>query len=449
MLTDLVGTSVLTFAGVASKLGWLLTIVFIVGMCPIAVYTAVLMSRTRGELQEPLTMGEAGRQLWGDRAATAVYVLVYGVFAFSGNASYLLILGQSLQGSFYDVPGLCLPTAVLIACLCTLPIVVSVRHLSDSVWMCFGNLFLIVAVLAIVICRLIADGRHPDIQTFLIAEDLTFLDMFGAMTNILYAYAGHWLYFELMAEMTTPDDFPRVFIVNAPFQVLLYLVVACTGYYYQGNKANGYFLDNLPNGTAYRCASALLFLHVTIAFLIKNVVLARFLHGKISPVRVEECSFRARLEHAACATSLVVGGFFTANAIPFFNEFLGIIGGLLSGPISFLLPIFFFLATRSGAGSTVGIEFAGDHSLARSVITATVGKRLNYFDAIAMVGVVALVLLTMFVGTYSEIHDVIKNVQKMGGPFSCKPLTRAVPDLLSGNVTARSHLLQSNVLVWS
>ena len=71
-------------------------------------------------------------------------------------------------------------------------------------------------------------------------------------------------YFELIAVMRVPEDFPRVFLVNAPLQLALYLFVACTGYYYQGAMAEGYFLDNLPKGELYRLASILLYAHVVV-----------------------------------------------------------------------------------------------------------------------------------------------------------------------------------------
>jgi amino acid permease len=114
--------------------------------------------------------------------------------------------------------------------------------------LCLINLILILGVLAICEYQLYKEGRPITTQTFAFATDLSFSSMSGALTNILYAFAGHWLYFELIAVMRVPEHFPRVFVVNAPLQLLLYLLVACTGYYYQGQVAEGYFLDNLPQG---------------------------------------------------------------------------------------------------------------------------------------------------------------------------------------------------------
>merc|ERR1740123_2167414 len=43
---------------------------------------------------------------------------------------------------------------------------------------------------------------------------------------------------------------------------------------------------------------------------------------------------------------MLFSGFVLANAVPFFSQFLGLLGGLLAGPINFLLPIVLFLVAR-------------------------------------------------------------------------------------------------------
>jgi len=415
MLTDIVGTSVLTFAGVAGQLGYVPTVILILACNPVAIYTATLMSRTRSMLAacagiEPTSMGEAARYtLGGARVAMAMYALVYGM-GFLGNASYLLTMGQSLQGTLYNY-GVCLPTAVLLSCLICLPLCVSVRHLSESVTLCFFNLFLILAVLGIVFCKLISDGRPADTETFMVAPDLNFLTLLRAATNVIYSYTGHWLYFELMAEMQEPEDFPKVFIINAPLQVGLYLSVACLGYHFTGSNAKGYLLDNLALGPAFRVASALLFLHVVVAFLIKSVVVARFVHRLVSPDRVgidlrEAGGVRAHLEYAACSVALLVAAFFIANAIPFFDDLLGLIGGFFSGPISFIFPIMFFAGAQQYA-----------------TLTNTKGA-MTRADRLVFPLIVSLTLLTMVVGTYSVVQDIMSRSQALGPPFSCKLLSR-------------------------
>eukprot|EP00913_Durusdinium_trenchii_P007356 g6915.t1 len=79
-------------------------------------------------------------------------------------------------------------------------------------------------------------GRPAQVNTFAFAQQMSFGSVFGAASNVVYSYAGHWLYFELMAEMERPEQFPRVFLINVPIQVSLYLLVACWGYHFAGDK---------------------------------------------------------------------------------------------------------------------------------------------------------------------------------------------------------------------
>lgn len=95
------------------------------GLAPLAVYTAILMSRTSNALAKeqgarPPSMGEAARAtLGGEAAARAVYAMVYG-YAFLGQSSYILVLGECMQGIFFE-SALCLPTATVISCLLCRP----------------------------------------------------------------------------------------------------------------------------------------------------------------------------------------------------------------------------------------------------------------------------------------------------------------------------------------
>ena len=58
---------------------------------------------------------------------------------------------------------------------------------------------------------------------------------------------------------------------------------------------------------------------------------------------MDEKSWPAHLQYAAIALSMLGLGYVFAHLVPFFDEMLGLIGGLLAGPISFLFPIVFFI----------------------------------------------------------------------------------------------------------
>jgi len=49
-----------------------------------------------------------------------------------------------------------------------------------------------------------------------ISQGLDFTAVFGGATNLVYAYAGQWMYFEMMTEMEAPADFPKAFLLPGP-----------------------------------------------------------------------------------------------------------------------------------------------------------------------------------------------------------------------------------------
>eukprot|EP01062_Namystynia_karyoxenos_P062754 TRINITY_DN55629_c0_g1_i1.p1 TRINITY_DN55629_c0_g1~~TRINITY_DN55629_c0_g1_i1.p1 ORF type:complete len:517 (+),score=122.48 TRINITY_DN55629_c0_g1_i1:107-1552(+) len=405
MLSDLVGTSVLTLAGVARDLGWAPLLCGIFGLAPIAVYTACLMSSTlhwlslRRSGRAPGSMAECAGMLCADPARArcverTVYVVVYG-FALLGQGSYLQTLAKTLQGALYDVH-LCLPVAASIAAACLVPFVVSIRTLRDSVPICFANLFLILIVLALCVQKLVTDGRGREVETHTVNPHLTFTNQFGSWTNLVYSFSGHWMYFEIMSEMDRPADFPKVFMINAPLQVVLYAGVAAVGYYYGGDLAKSNFIDNIPTGAVYRAANVLLFAHVLVAYVIKSVVVSKYLHSLLAPGAGTDASSKAHLQWAALGCGQLVFCYLVANLIPFFSDLLGLIGGLLSAPIGYILPcVLYVLALR------LNERHPNDTQKLLIGISVVIG------------------ICTMVMGTIQEVKDIVKKNGEYGYPFDC------------------------------
>ena len=67
-------------------------------LCPVAIFTAILMSSARdmAATEDPAvdlgSMGAVATHLFGSkRAGIVVYIIVYGLFALLGNFSYILV----------------------------------------------------------------------------------------------------------------------------------------------------------------------------------------------------------------------------------------------------------------------------------------------------------------------------------------------------------------------
>jgi len=426
MLSDILGTSVLTFPAVASELGYVLTVVLIVGLFPVSLYVSVLMVRTHTRIPGIDSFGSAARRVFGSRhAELATYAGVYG-YTLLGNASYLLVVGTSVQGVFYDAP-MCLAAATGLGCLVLAPMLVGVRRLGESVTLCFFNLLLILVVVGLSFAQIASRGRPDCVRSSAVAAGLQFTTVFGAASNLVYAYAGMWMYHEMMAEMEAPADFPKAFAVSGPIMVSLYLLVACLGYHYLGEHPRGSLVENVPAGAAYRVVQLLLLLHVTIVYVIKSLVLARFAHARLAgPAAAESRTAASYARHAALSLGMLLFSFLVTNAAPFFEPLLGLIGGLLGGPINFLLPIALYLGAISRALplSERG-EYDDDATAWRKAacVACSASLHLRARERCALLLISAFILGTMLFGTYSTVASLVHKWGEVGGgPFACHPL---------------------------
>mmetsp|Transcript_13793 Transcript_13793/g.35022 ORF Transcript_13793/g.35022 Transcript_13793/m.35022 type:complete len:515 (+) Transcript_13793:63-1607(+) len=465
MLSDVVGTSVLTFGGVAAQLGSVLSCIFIVGLFPVSLYVSVLMSRTRAlvvktadlQRREPPhveTMGEVAAQIFrAPGAGNSVCLMVYG-YTLLGNASYLLVMGSALQMIFFR-GGMCIYEGVALSCAIALLPVVFTRKLGDSVLLCFANLFLIVGVIVLALGAIAVEGRPPCTESPAFAPGLSLLTALGAATNVIYSYSGQWMYFEIMDTMERPSEFPRAFAVTGPVMVSIYLAVALVAHYLGVDK--GDIVEAMPRGPALQAAAVLLFVHVLIVYLIKSVVLQRFCHFALSPADADKRSAVAYAKHGSYGLVMLIFGYLVANAVPFFYQMLGLIGGLLGGPINFLFPIYMYLAAvgrheqaaqaqraergggdaegqsaaAPGSGGSWGQEAAAAKTEAAgrwrwevsSTRAAAQGFRsLSMPEKVAVCLIFVAIGMTMVLGVTEEVKQIVALSGQFGEPFACHAL---------------------------
>ena len=183
-----------------------------------------------------LNMSDAADYTIGRWAYWVAYVLLIILLLFI-LGDYLLLIGKSLGSAFYSVH-LCQPWWVLIGAALVFPFT-QLRTLSSTAALCFLSMVTIVGSVAIVIVKLIVNGREPTVETFVIAEDITFTSFMQSLSAIYFTFSGQNIFYEFMAEMKDYRDFMKVFIIAGPFQVGIYMIVGSVGYHYKGTEASG------------------------------------------------------------------------------------------------------------------------------------------------------------------------------------------------------------------
>lgn len=411
------------------------------------------------------TMGEVASSTFDNPVVGRfVEAAVYG-YTFLGQASYLLVLGTSLQKTFYK-DHFCIYAAAGAGCIAVLPALLAIRNLGDSVWICFANTLLIVMVVVLALATIASETElHAKVENHMFAPGLGMMQVLGGVTNITYSFAGQWMYFELMDVMDRPSEFLRAFSVVIPLMVGMYLAVAMIGYALGARGPD--LIENVGPGRMLQSLSVMLFVHVGIVYLIKSIVLSRYLQGCFSPATLDNKTLKGYSVHGVFAVLMLLIGYLIANVIPFFSQLLGLIGGFFAGPINFILPIVFYLAVLQQTptvlpsvqerlplgGVVVGVPTEdatqqeevcgnrlgtavricddvacfetvsepGPNLPERQSLFSVVSSKVPFWEKIVMFITITITLMTMVFGVADQVNEVVRLENRFGPPFSCHP----------------------------
>jgi len=401
MLTDVIGTGVLGLPRAFKLLGWIPGILAMVFFCFLGQYTGKLLCKLVCAYPESGTVGMLAENLYNKTGAVACYLFLY-LFLFFVAGEYLLVSGKAVQGMFYSNP-ICIETAIFYV-ICVLTPLTQVRTLHSVALLSIISIVTILIVLVMCSFYLIKGGVVEGSRTELIACN-SFWDVFSGFSSIVFAYAGHTIYIEMMYEMHTPGDFAKTINLAYPFMLFVYMSTACIGYYWEGNLAKGYLVDSIPIGINKAIASAFMFVHINISYVLNSQVLSRAIHRRISSETVNAFGWDTKRRRSGClkgqaiwfiiTSSLTGAAFVAANSISFFESFVDLLGSLFG-------PWFMF-----GAPSTMYIIF-----------TRRNGRFTKDIKAMTLFCIFCCATL-MSLGTISTVIGMINLWDTFAHPWSC------------------------------
>jgi len=221
----------------------------------------------------------------------------------------------------------------------------------------------------------------------------------------VFAYAGHAIYIEMMYEMHNPAHFSYSINLTYPFMLIFYALVASVGYYYQGDETKGYLIDVIPRGPAKAIASAFMFVHISISYVLNSQVVCRAIHCRLSQSTVDALSWSIPTQRKKClqgqflwlliSSGIMFSAFLIANSISFFESFVELLGSIFG-------PWFVF-----GAPATMYIIF-NRHK-----------EKLPLQVRVIVYFCVLVWLLLMSLGTVSSIIDFLHLWHTFARPWSC------------------------------
>mmetsp|Transcript_6221 Transcript_6221/g.10691 ORF Transcript_6221/g.10691 Transcript_6221/m.10691 type:complete len:468 (-) Transcript_6221:296-1699(-) len=404
LVAELVGTGVLalphTFAVVGVTNGVLLLVFFAI----FSWYSGILLHRLQEWFPHGITYGDMAFEVIGLKGQTIVFGFIY--VAFFGNlAIYILTCAEALQNVFFDYPEWCkwwftVVTAMFLFPFCQLRTLHHISFAAAASGIAIFGALIIILVLAF---NDLQTGRVP--SGVPVSSHQTFLKTMASMTTAIFSFGGQGLFFETMAEMKRPKEFPRAVTSTTLLIFVIYLIVSLVCYYVYGEHVQGNILFALPDGQAKRVAGILLFFHVCISYVLAQQVIGRAIHVRLNPDHVDEGTKKEKMQWMAITVFLLVLSFLIANGIPIFHHLMGFVGAISTAPLTFGIPAYMVLRATKMFPRRSSVTEHEIHPLEYPVL---------YFFML-------LSIYLMTVGVASNTAQIIEAWDKIGQPFACHP----------------------------
>jgi len=241
-------------------------------------------------------------------------------------------------------------------------------------------------------------GDIPCVEKTVTDAD-TVLVFAKVLSKFVFAFSGQKIFLEMQAEMKQPELFPRSMHVAFPALVFAYGLLSVLTLARCGEHSPAYILDALDYNGWRTVANILLFGHIVVSYTISQQVLSRAISLKVLPTALADTTAGRAYWFALTSVGMVLA-WVLSNAIPLFEDFVSLMGALLSTQMTFSFPCVFYLGARSLG--KIKIPDSWDKPIVLIVIIVLI------ID----------VLLTA-VGTISAVQGIIKDAKEVSPPFGC------------------------------
>ncbi|KAJ7225780.1 transmembrane amino acid transporter protein-domain-containing protein [Mycena pura] len=338
MIAEIVSNGMLSLPSALAIVGIVPAVILIAFFGAFALYTAKLLIDFKLNHPSVHSMGDAGFVLGGPipREILSAGTIIFAIF---GTGSELLSGQQALSTLSND--GLCAIYLLLIFAVATLAVALP-RTLDRVGWLGLVSVSLI-TISGVV--AMIGAGVNPiPGRQLSVTTSTSFYQAFLAITNPVFAYAGHFMFFILISEMKNPSDAMKAAWFLQGFSTVFYCVFAVVIYVYIGNTVASPALFSLPETWA----------KVTFGIALANFLFAGGLYSHTAAKIVFVRYFR-QTKHmymhtvlgwvvwvALCLAAVAVA-FILAISVPIFSYLIGIAASLFASWYTYGIAGFFWL----------------------------------------------------------------------------------------------------------
>ncbi|OBZ85571.1 Vesicular GABA transporter [Choanephora cucurbitarum] len=332
------GTGILAIAHALSKAGWIGLLFLILGAL-MSHFTGIILiqclyAHKHQRFQDYADLGYAA---FG-RPGQVIGWLFSQLFLFLTPTIYMILASENMSEIFmvhYGIPWLDRHMCIwILSAVVGIPFML-VRNLRDvsflSTFACMATfcLLLIVCVASLSNIRDMTGVHHK----IAIAKNIPL-----AFSTFSFSYCGHVFYPHLEVSMKTPSRWPKVLLVSTCVIGLMYLVMGFTCYLVYGQAVVSPIYRSLPRGASQLMAMLVITLHVLLAiplYLYAFTLSIESWFYRPSDGNKKMQIMVRMIEMMVCCL--------LAMFIPYFSDFMVLVGSVFSDTLSFILPSIFWI----------------------------------------------------------------------------------------------------------
>jgi amino acid permease len=306
--------------------------------------------------------------------------------------NYILVQSHAVQAAFGGE--LCLPTAGLIAS--TGMFVVSQSQTMARLGRTASLLSLAALFIVVMQCMVAvhqADRYRPaepvEASTDF-GKEHSILRKLSALGSIGFAVGSQKLFLNIRHELSDRKAAPRSLAMSLSAFGTFYVVIALAA----GSHPPAFLFDAIPAGLNRRIAGLLLWAHVVVSYAINSQAICSSM-DRLVWYRVTSDTISASQRWLILSSLMVVAAYTVANAIPFFQDLVALIGALTSVPLTLLLPAIFW----------------------RKYMAVPIWKPTH--DSLYSYLLIVFAVVFMMSATVGSVYSIQQDWSTHGPPFSC------------------------------
>ncbi|KAJ4987307.1 amino acid transporter [Stagonosporopsis vannaccii] len=343
MIAETISLGILSLPSVLATIGFVPGIILIVAMGLLATYTGYVLGQYKAAYPRVHNLADALEVMWGPvgreiggAAQTIFLIFVMGSHILTFTIAMNAITENATCSIVWGVVGF------VVLWIFTLP-----RTLKKVSYLSIASF---ISICGAVFITMIALGIDPKTDLNLAATySPSFAPAFLAVTNIIFAYAGHVAFFSFISEFRDPSEFPKALFMLQATDITMYLVVAIVVYRYAGVDVASPAL-----GSASRVV-----VKVAYGIALPTILLAGVIYGHVAAKYIYVRIFRGT-RHMGSRTWLAIGSWaaitltlwviawIIAESIPNFNSLLGLISALFASWFTYGMSGVFWLYLNRG-----------------------------------------------------------------------------------------------------